>query len=201
MSAMERHPIFAAVYDPMMAVLDRFVAAERRRRIAGEALGRVLEIGIGTGLNVPLYGAADVLFGLEPDPEMLRRAKPRAAASPRPVRLVAASAEDLPFADASFDTVVASLVFCTIPDAVRAAAEVRRVLRASGRFLFFEHVRSSRAAIGRFQDGIDPVWRKLFAGCRPNRETLDVFAAAGLAVESFDRSGPGILVTGSARPG
>lgn len=196
---MERHPIFAAVYDPMMAVLDRLVAAERRRRIAREARGRVLEIGIGTGLNVPLYEGADVLFGLDPDPEMLRRAKPRAEGADRAVHLISASAEDLPFASGSFDTVVASLVFCTIPDARRAAAEVRRVLTASGRFVFFEHVRSTRPGIARFQDGIAPVWRKLFAGCHPNRDTLELFAECGLAVEAYDRSGPGILVTGSAR--
>jgi ubiquinone/menaquinone biosynthesis C-methylase UbiE len=196
---MERHPIFAAIYDPMMAVVDRLVAAERRRRVAREARGRVLEIGIGTGLNVPLYRDADALFGLDPDPDMLRRAKPRAAAADRPVHLVSASAEDLPFASASFDTVVASLVFCTIPDARRAAAEVRRVLAPSGRFVFFEHVRSTRPGIARFQDGIAPAWRKLFAGCHPNRDTLELFAESGLAIESFQRSGPGILVTGSAR--
>lgn len=197
---MERHPIFAAVYDSLMAPLDRFWLAPLRRRTAEAAEGRTLEIGAGTGLNFPLFRSARPLVGLEPDPEMIRRAKPRAVQSSGPVHLVVGSAEALPFRDGAFDSVVASLVFCTIPDADRAAREVRRVLRpGSGVLHFFEHVRAAGRGLAAFQDAILPGWKKLFAGCHPNRATLPVFESAGFRVESCEQHGP-ILVVGSARP-
>lgn len=196
---MERHPIFAAVYDAMMAPLDRLWLTPLRQRTAAAATGRTLEIGAGTGLNFPLFHSARPLIAMEPDPEMIRRARPRAAAR-GDVHLVVGSAEALPFRAGRFDAVVASLVFCTIPDARRAAAEVSRVLRpGSGKLHFFEHVRAPGRALAGFQDAILPIWKRLFAGCHPNRETLPVLEAAGLEVESVEQRGP-ILVVGTARP-
>ncbi|MGH7896769.1 MAG: class I SAM-dependent methyltransferase [Candidatus Binatia bacterium] len=198
---MERHPIFAALYDSIMVPLDRLSFRPHRERTAAAATGRTLEVGIGTGLNIDLYRSASRIVGIEPDPEMLRRAVRRAREASKPVHLVAASAENLPFRGGSFDSVVASLVFCTIPDARSAAREVRRVLvPGSGAFHFFEHVRSSRPLFARLQDVATPVWKKLFGGCHPNRDTLPVFEKAGLAIESCDRPGA-VLIRGTARVG
>jgi SAM-dependent methyltransferase len=194
---MERHPIFAALYDSMMGRLDQWSFAPLRKQTAESARGKTLEIGIGTGLNLDLYTNAGTIFGIEPDPEMLKRA--RARAGQRPIHLMIAAGEALPFRDGAFDSVVASLVFCTIPDVDRAAREVRRVLRPdSGRFYFFEHVRADRVWMGRLQDFATPLWRRLFAGCHPNRDTVPVFERAGLVVDRCEQPSA-ILVHGAAR--
>jgi SAM-dependent methyltransferase len=198
---MERHPVFAALYDSIMTPLDRFAFGPHRRRTAAGARGRTLEIGVGTGLNLDLYENARVIVGIEPDPEMMRRARKRAIGARRPVFLVIAGAEALPFRDGSFDSVVASLVFCTIPDVERAAREVGRVLTpGSGEFRFFEHVRARQSLLGGLQDLATPIWKRLLAGCHPNRQTLAVFERAGLRVESCERYGA-TLVRGTARVG
>ena len=194
---MERHPIFAALYDTMMGRLDRWSFAPLRKQTAEAARGTTLEIGIGTGLNLELYANADVIYGIEPDPEMLKRAQARVGT--RRIHLVIAGAEALPFRDGAFDSVVASLVFCTIPDVDGAAHEVRRVLRpGSGRFYFFEHVRAHALWGARLQDLATPLWRRLFAGCHPNRETVPVFERAGLKIERCEQPSA-MLVHGAAR--
>ena len=196
---MERHPIFAAVYDTMMGALDRVAFAPLRKKTAEAAHGKTLEIGIGTGLNLDLYANAGTVFGIEPDPEMLKRARTRAIA--RSAHLVIAGAEALPFRDGAFDSVVASLVFCTIPDVDGAAREVRRVLRPGRCTLhFFEHVRASAPLAGRLQDLATPLWRRLFAGCHPNRDTVPAFERAGLRVDRCEQPSA-VLVHGTARVG
>ncbi len=197
---MERHPIFAALYDSVLMPLDRLTFRPHRRRIAAAARGRTLEIGIGTGLNLAFYESTRRVVGIEPDPEMLKRARRRAASAGKPVDLVIASAEALPFRAASFDSVIATLVFCTIPDPTAAAHEVRRVLAPGGGFHFLEHVRARRRWLARCQDAATPLWARLLAGCHPNRETLPTFEKAGLQVESCERPGA-LLVCGSARGG
>jgi ubiquinone/menaquinone biosynthesis C-methylase UbiE len=196
----ERHPYFAVVYDLLMIPQDWLGLRRQRERTAGVAAGRVLELGIGTGLNLPLYPAAASLVGVEPDPHMLVRARARARRLGRRVRLALASGDRLPFPDGSFDAVVATLVLCTIPDATAAAREVRRVLAPGGALHFLEHVRSTRPWLARLQDGIAPVWRRIAAGCHPNRATLAVLETAGFRLERLWRSGSGILVQGTARP-
>lgn len=195
----EKHPIFAAVYDACMLPQDWLGFRGQRERTAGAAAGRVLEVGLGTGLNLHLYRSASAIVGIEPDPCMLRRAEPRARKAPAPVELVTGSGEELPFPDASFDSVVATLVFCTIPDAPRAAREIRRVLKPEGAFHFFEHVRAGRPWVAQIQDRIAPMWRTIFAGCHPNRDTLAIFQAAGLRIEKLWTSRPGIMIQGTAR--
>lgn len=195
---MERHPIFAALYDSVFAVLDRLSFSPHRRQTAAAARGRALEIGVGTGRNLELYENARTIVGIEPDPEMLKRARRKAAACGKPVALVLAGAEALPFRDGSFDSVVASLVFCTIPEVDAAAREVRRVLAPGGAFHFFEHVRAENRLASRLQDFVTPLWKGLFAGCHPNRETLPVFERAGLRFETAERHGA-LLVRGTAR--
>lgn len=163
-----------------------------REQLIAKARGRVLEIGIGTGANLPYYGpAATEIVGLEPSRTMLAEAEGLAANLPGSARFsfVVGGAEALPFADASFDTVIACLVFCTIPDTRSAAQEAFRVLKPGGQFLFFEHVAHSRAGVRRWQQRVNPLWRKLACGCELTRDTTSTFRDAGfrfLELDSFE---------------
>jgi ubiquinone/menaquinone biosynthesis C-methylase UbiE len=169
-----------------MRPMERRVFGEARRRLVAHARGRVLDLGAGTGANFASY-APDVALVVALDPElgMLEGAKQKAAAAP--VTFVAASAEALPFPDAAFDTVVATLVFCTIADPAAAIAEVERVLAPGGRVLMLEHVRSSNAALGLLMDLATPVQRIVAAGCHLNRATQALVARAGFRVETATR--------------
>ncbi len=181
--------LFAATYDRASARIDAAGFEEHRARLLAAASGRVLEIGAATGLNLDRYPeSARELVLAEPDPNMAKRLERRAAASDRAVRVVRAPAERLPFPDGSFDTVVSSLVLCTVPDQPRALAEVRRVLAPGGRLLFLEHVRSREPRLARWQDRLNPVWRRLVAGCNCNRDTLGAIAAAGFRLEEVEES-------------
>ncbi len=126
----------------------------------------------------------------EPSPHMAARLRERAAGSPHRPQVVAAGAETLPFPDAAFDTVVATLVLCTVPDPAVALAEAARVLRPGGRLLFLEHVRAADPRMARFQDRVLPLWRFCADGCHPNRDTLATLNASPLTVE---RAEPGRL--------
>jgi len=173
-------------------LLDRVTRGVYRDREAllREASGRVLEIGVGTGINLPLYDPAKVteVVGIEPSAAMLEKARERIreAAVKLPVRLQQASAEALPFRDASFDSIIACLVFCTIPDARRATAEMVRVLRPGGRVLVFEHTRSPERPVARWQDRIDPLWSRVACGCHINRSTRHLFEEMGLKFQRID---------------
>ena len=150
--------------------------ADHRRALLAAASGRVLEIGAGTGLNLPFYPEGIDLVLTEPDAPMARRAG-------WPV--VPASAEALPFEDASFDTAVSTLVLCTVAEPARAIAELRRVLRPGGRLLFIEHVRGE-GRLARWQDRLNRPWRHVGNGCHANRDTLAALREGGFAVDSQD---------------
>jgi ubiquinone/menaquinone biosynthesis C-methylase UbiE len=178
-----------------------------RRRIVGAAEGRVLEIGIGSGLNLPLYGPTiSAVIGLEPSPELSRRARPRAAAAAIPTMLLDASAEAIPLDKASVDTVVTTWTLCTIPDARRALSEMRRVLKPGGALLFVEHGRAPEPGVARWQDRLDPLWSRLAGGCHLNRKMDDLLRDSGFRVESLTHPrlpGPPthtFLYEGRARP-
>lgn len=163
----------ATFYDPFLWMGERLGMQATRHRIATAAHGRVLEIGAGTGLNLPHYpDAIDELVLAEPSRPMAGRLETRQAKLGRTVQIVTAPAEALPFDDESFDTVVSTLVLCTVSDPEAALAEVRRVLRPSGRLLFCEHVRSDSPRLARWQDRLAGAWATLADGCRCNRETL-----------------------------
>jgi SAM-dependent methyltransferase len=180
------HPWLAATLDLVMRPL-----YPARRLVVPDAVGSVLEVGAGTGLNFELYDWTRVrlVTGIEPDPHMLRRARERAAALGRPIRLVASGGEALPFRDASFDTVVITWVLCTIPDPAAALAEVRRVLRRGGAVLFAEHTRSVQPALARVQAALNPVWTRFSGGCRLDRPGVDLLRRAGLQVERVEPFG------------
>ena len=178
-----------------------------RQHVVGAAEGRVLEIGVGSGLNFPHYGAAvGSVIGLEPSAELLRMARPRARAAPVPITLLDASAEAIPLDTGSVDTVVTTWSLCTIPNASCALAEMRRVLRPGGAFLFVEHGRAPEAGVARWQDRLDPFWSYLAGGCHLNRKMDDLVAAAGFRIETLQNSrlpGPRThtyLYEGRARP-
>lgn len=153
-----------------------------RRAVVSPARGRVLEVGAGTGLNFPHYERAALVIATDPDLAMLARARSRASAAQAEILLVAADAEALPVRDASFDDAVVGLAMCTIPHPERALAELRRALRPSGSLRMLEHVRVDRPAIiGRIQDWLTPVWRRVAGGCHLNRRTVDAVRDAGFA--------------------
>jgi ubiquinone/menaquinone biosynthesis C-methylase UbiE len=179
------HPIFAALYDPVGASAERRWMGGRRRRLLAGARGAVLEIGGGTGANLAHYRNVDRVTIAEPDPFMRNRIGPKLEDARVPVEVSAAGAESLPFPDGSFDTVVSTLVLCTVPDQEAALEEVRRVLRPGGRLLFIEHVRSAGSA-ARWQDRLEPLWRRLLGGCHPNRDTVAAIEEAGFEIETFE---------------
>jgi ubiquinone/menaquinone biosynthesis C-methylase UbiE len=179
-----------------------------RRRAVGAAEGRVLEIGVGSGMNLPLYGAAVAsVIGLEPSSELLRMARAHSlSAAGVPITLINASAESIPMESGSIDTVVTTWTLCTIPNASLALAEMRRVLKPAGALLFVEHGRAPEPGVARWQDRLDPLWSRLAGGCHLNRKIDDLIIGAGFRVEALKHArmpGPrthSFLYEGSARP-
>jgi ubiquinone/menaquinone biosynthesis C-methylase UbiE len=181
----------AFVYDPVLAKGERRGMAARRRELLREAKGRVLELGAGTGLNLEHYPEeVERLVLSEPEAGMAARLRKRVAEAGRPVEVVQAAAEELPFADGSFDVVVSTMVLCTAADAERAIAEVRRVLAPGGRLLFIEHVRSEEAGLSRWQDRLEKPWAIWGSGCRCNQATEELlereFRLTGVRSEEWD---------------
>src|SRR3712207_2584724 len=189
------HPIFAALYDRMSGSMERRWMGGRRRRLLAGARGAVLEIGGGTGANLAHYRDVDRVTITEPDPFMRRRLEEKLTDARVPVEVSAAGAEALPFPDGSFDTVVSTLVLCTVPDQESALDEVRRVLRPGGRLLFIEHVRAAGSA-ARWQDRVEPLWRRLLGGCHPNRDTVAAIKEAGFEIDTLESFHPPIAFSG-----
>ncbi len=178
----------APLYDWLNAPMERLGGDARRDRVIAGASGRVLEVGVGTGRNLPLYSAAVDVTAVDISARMLERAKERARQSPAPVRLQQADAEALPFPDDSFDTVTATCVFCSVEDPVRALREVRRVVRPDGDVRLLEHVRPRTPVLGLLFDWLSPLTRRLI-GPEINRRTEDNLRLAGLVIESVRRDG------------
>ena len=196
------HRVHAAVYDALSRAADAAGMAERRRRLLATARGAVLEIGGGTGLNLRHYGRdVEGVVVLEPDAAMRKRMEPNLGAAPVPVELRDESIEDADLEPGSFDTIVCTLVLCTVPDQARALDKIRRVLRPGGHLLFLEHVRDIGIR-SRVQRVATPVWRRLAAGCNLDRDTVNAIRDAGFVVTDCDRyrSGGLPLVQGRARP-
>jgi ubiquinone/menaquinone biosynthesis C-methylase UbiE len=163
---------------------NRWLRDYRRRTIAA-AHGRVLEIGIGSGINLPLYGRdVSSVCGIEPSAPLLRRAANQQTATIR--EFIRGSAETIPFEDKAFDSVVTTWTLCTIPDVQLALREMRRVLRTDGRLLFVEHGLAPDASIVRWQMRLTPCWKCIGGGCHLNRKIDDLIVAAGFKIERLD---------------
>ena len=157
-----------------------------RRRVVTEASGRVLEIGVGSGLNLPFYTAATHVIGLDPSTKLLSMAHTMADGLGRSVELVQGVAEEIPLPDESVDTVVSTWTMCSIPDVTRALGEMRRVLRPEGHLLFAEHGRSSDSGVVRWQDWLTPLWRRIGGGCHLNRPIEELIEKAGFRVTRIE---------------
>ena len=179
---------FAFAYDFFLSRTERHGLRQMRGDLLGEAHGRTLEIGAGTGLNLDRYPAAVTELVLtEPFGPMAAQLRARAAGEGRQVEVVEAPGESLPLPDASFDTVALTLVLCTVDDPEAVLKEVARVLRPGGRLLFLEHVRSPEPGLARWQDRLEKPWWVFGHGCHCNRDTLATIERSPLEVERFDR--------------
>jgi ubiquinone/menaquinone biosynthesis C-methylase UbiE len=183
--------IFALYYPVLCGLSERAGQRELRHELIGEATGRTLEVGAGSGLNLPHYTAeVSELVVSEPSPHMQRHLRKQLRAEPPPVgswTLVDAGGEELPFEDESFDSLTATYVHCTIPDPARALREFARVLRPGGRYIFLEHVHAGEETmLGRFQDLIEAPHTYVAAGCHPNRRTEQLLADSPFAIERLD---------------
>jgi len=179
--------IFAACYDRMSAGAEKAGLRARRESLLSGAAGRVLEIGAGTGANLPLYGAnVESLTVSEPEGPMAKRLERRAREQSRPVEVVCAPAEKLPFADDEFDVAVSTLVLCTVDDQAQALAELRRVLKPGGELRFIEHVRADEPRLARWQDRLNGFNKVMAQGCNCNRSTIDAIRAAGFTITELE---------------
>jgi ubiquinone/menaquinone biosynthesis C-methylase UbiE len=160
----------------------------QREKVVPLARGRVLEIGIGSGRNLPFYDPAVVseLLGLDPSPEMIALARKAARAVPLGIELLIAPADAIPLADESVDTVLVTYALCTIADLAPALREMGRVLRPGGKLVFCEHGAAPDAGVRRWQDAVTPVWKRVAGGCHLNRDIPGLLQQGGFAIESMD---------------
>jgi ubiquinone/menaquinone biosynthesis C-methylase UbiE len=180
---------FSALYDRCFKASEEAGLRDMRRDLLAGARGRVLEMGAGTGLNLELYPreGIDSLILTEPDPHMAKQLRKRMEEVCPGAEMIEARAEDLPFEDDSFDTVVVTLVLCTVPDPAAGLAEIKRVLKPDGQFLFLEHVRSPDPKLAKWQDRLKGPWRFLGDGCHCNRDTVSAISAAGFTLGEVER--------------
>lgn len=189
-----------------LSMRQRNLAAYRARAVPA-AQGRVLEIGIGSGLNLPYYGTAvEQIIGLDPSPKLLAMAREAARQTAIPLELIENSAEAIPLYNRSIDTIVTTWTMCSIPDVQRALGEMRRVLKPGGRLLFVEHGRSPDPGVCRWQDRLTPIWRRVGGGCHLNRTISELIEDAGFRIEQIETGymrGPKpmtFMYEGAARP-
>jgi ubiquinone/menaquinone biosynthesis C-methylase UbiE len=185
------------LYDASMALLERTGLGPWRRWLAGGARGLTLDLGCGTGRNLPLFPDDVRAVAVDPCRETLLRARRRAPGA----LLVQARAEEMPFRDGTFDTVVSGLVLCSVTDPGLALAEVRRVLAAGGVMRALEHVRSPVRWKARLQDWTQPAWTAFSGGCHPNRNTEQAVESAGLVIDPESRRARDTMRRFEARPG
>ncbi len=201
---MSAHLFVASLYDALMVPADKLGFEQVRRMVTRNAKGKVLEIGAGTGLNFKHFDGADCVFATEPDPYMLSHAASRLRDCSALTRAIA---EELPFPDESFDTVVSTLTFCTIGDPLKAAEEVKRVLKPDGCFYFAEHPIAEKRILAKAEKIATPVWKILAGGCHLDRDILSYFKSAGLIIseiirlDSFFVAGKAAKSQAYAKPG
>ena len=180
---------FATVYDKLMEGSEKAALRGHRESLLGAVSGRVLEIGGGTGANLPFYGpAVEELVITEPEEPMARRLEAKLTEYSLRARVVRAPAEELPFESATFDFAVSTLVLCTVNDQTRALAEIHRLLKPGGRLVFLEHALSEEPRLARWQNRLEPLQVRVGHGCHPNRDTLQGIRDAGFAVPDVEHA-------------
>jgi len=160
----------------------------QRAKVVPRAHGRVLEVGIGSGLNFPFYDSAKVskVWGLDPAPEMTRMAEQAARSVPFQVEFIGLPGDQIPLDSGSVDSVVATYTLCTIPDPSAALRQIARVLRPGGDFIFCDHGAAPDASVRRWQDRLNPIWKRLGGGCNLNRPIPTLIEAAGFQIRDLD---------------
>ena len=192
-------PLLAKIYDVVLAPTEWMGVRDQRRRLMEGLTGRVVEIGAGTGLNVPLYPAsAAEVHAVEPDTHMIEKLRSKSRNSPTRLFLYRADAHHLPFNDVVFDSAIVTFALCTIPDPERALNEAHRVVRNGGVLRFLEHVRSERDRTAGWQDRATPLWGRVSGGCRLNQPTVEILEATRWDMDTVWRSGRGSVVAGQA---
>ena len=184
------------LYDAAMAWMEKGGLGRWRDHLIGAARGRTLEVGCGTGRNLPRYAASHEVVACEPDLRVVVAARRRAGS----VALVVADVQALPFKSDAFESVVSSLVFCSVPDPERGLAEIHRVLRRDGVLAMLEHVRHPFGPVGLVQDLVQPIWTWAAGGCRPNRDTEATVASCGFEIDGASRRARGVMRLYTARP-
>lgn len=161
---------------------------KQREKVVPYAQGRILEVGMGSAINLPFYDPekVEMVWGLEPSEGMRRKAAPRLVDAPFPVEWLGLPGEEIPLDDDSADTVLLTFTLCTIPDFDKALHQMRRVLKPGGKLLFAEHGASSDAGVRKWQDRVNPIWKRLAGGCHINREIPRLIESAGFEIESVD---------------
>lgn len=185
---------FAKWYDLFMVPLERKKFKTIRINLLSKASGKVLEIGSGTGINFPIYRSVESVTAIEPNPHMIKRSLAKKAMSKIPIEIVNIGAEQLPFDNDSFDTVVATLVFCTIPDVEKALLEMKRVCKPEGKILLFEHVKLDNRFLAKLQDWLTPFWKKICDGCCLNRETTYLLKKNGYQMIHMEKFYRGLFI-------
>ncbi|MEP6599633.1 MAG: class I SAM-dependent methyltransferase [Actinomycetota bacterium] len=175
--------LFALLYDPFVALAERKGMRDIRRTVLSDAKGRTLELGAGTGLNLALYPTAVTSLTLtDPETPMVRQLRRAARRDDRPVEIVQAPGEHLPFADGEFDTVVCTIVLCTVSNVVMTLQEISRVLAPDGQLLLIEHVRAREARLMRWQDRLHRPWHAFGYGCHCNLDTALALTQSGFEI-------------------
>lgn len=177
-----------------MKPLERKQFKAIRTNLLKNAKGKILELGSGTGINFPLYKSAENVTAIEPSQHMIRQSLKKQNLSVVPIEIFNANAEKLPFKDHSFDTVVGTLVFCTIPNPDKALAEAKRVCKPGGKILLFEHVRMANPFLSRLQDWLTPFWKRICDGCCLNRDTVKLLNQQDLEIISMESFYRGLFI-------
>ena len=173
---------FPKWYDFFMGPLEKGKFKPIRKELLQRAEGSVLEIGSGTGVNFPYYHSVTTVTAIEPSQQMIDRSRKKREMSVVPIQIIKDSAERLPFDDYTFDTVVATLVLCTIPNPEAALQEMKRVCKPEGKILIFEHVKMNHVVLANLQECLTPLWKKVCDGCCLNRDTLQMINENGLHI-------------------
>ncbi len=188
--------LFAGLYDTVMGPLEKRWIARIRKRIISNLEGDILEIGAGTGANFPYFSLDKLnrIASVEPNPNMIDQAKQKARENRLPVEFHQGVAESLPFKEGEFDTVVATLVLCSVNDPQKVFQEIRRVCKKGGRIVLFEHVRTESASLAALQDALTPPWKRLCDGCHLNRDTGRLMRESGIRIVKEKKYLKGIFI-------